>query len=50
VQKERKDRRRPGAIDAMVMQCAVAWEADAIVTGDPDDIAAFGKSIRILRL
>jgi predicted nucleic acid-binding protein len=50
VQREHKGRRRPGAVDAMVMQCAVSWDADGIVTGDPDDIAAFGVPIRIMRI
>jgi hypothetical protein len=50
VQRDRKGRRRPGAVDAMVVQCAIAWEADAIVTGDPDDLAAFGVPIPIVRI
>jgi len=50
VQRDRKGRRRPGAVDAMVMQCAISWEADAIITGDPDDLAAFGASIPIVPL
>ena len=34
----------------MVMQCAISWEADAIITGDADDLAAFGAGIPIVPL
>jgi predicted nucleic acid-binding protein len=50
VQREHKGRRRPGAVDAMVMQCALSWNAHAIVTGDLDDLEAFGRDIPLLRV
>ena len=50
VQRDRKGRPRPGAVDAMVMQCALSWDAHAIVTGDADDLAAFGRDIPLLRV
>jgi len=39
---------RPGVIDAYVASCAQAVDAAAIVTSDPDDIAAFELEIPII--
>jgi len=39
---------RPGVIDAYVATCAQGVDAAAIVTSDPDDIAAFELGIPII--
>ena len=39
---------RPGAIDAYVAACARAVDAAAIITSDPDDLAAFKLAIPII--
>ncbi|MGI8647511.1 MAG: hypothetical protein DLM55_06835 [Acidimicrobiales bacterium] len=49
-QETRKGVRRPGAIDALVVECAQRWAAIGIVTGDDKDIAALGASARIIEL
>ncbi|MGH3544435.1 MAG: type II toxin-antitoxin system VapC family toxin [Mycobacteriales bacterium] len=46
----RKGVKRPGAIDALVVECAQRWAAVAIVTGDTGDIAALGAPARIIEL
>lgn len=44
----RKGVTRPGVIDAYVATCARAVRAAAIITSDPDDLAAFDLGIPIV--
>jgi predicted nucleic acid-binding protein len=44
----KRGEKRPGVIDAYVASCAQAVDAAAIVTSDPDDIAAFELEIPII--
>lgn len=46
----RRGETRPGVIDAYVATCAQAVDAAAIVTSDPDDLAAFGLDIPIIHV
>lgn len=50
IQHTKRGEQRPGAVDALVAECADRLGARAILTGDPDDLAAFGTVSRIIAI
>jgi predicted nucleic acid-binding protein len=47
-QKTSRGKTRPGVVDAFVAECALRYDADAIITGDMTDLEAFDLPIALI--